>query len=147
MGRIGERVAALRDPALKETILREHAELMAAVPDGLLRQLSGGFDVMFRLTDPVDYEPTPDRTIAAMAAASGRDPLDVLYDAFLERDVARGYYTREDAARMERELRLRRLARLHRRGQHPEALHREARRGEQRETWFAAITRGTSIKH
>ena len=66
-----ERVAALRDPARRERILREHAELMAAVPDGLMRQLSGGFDVMFRLTDPVDYELDPSDSLAAAAARAG----------------------------------------------------------------------------
>ena len=72
---LAERVAALRDPALRERILREHAELMAAVPEGLLRQLSGGFDVMFRLTDPVDYELDPSDSLAAAAArANGGGP-------------------------------------------------------------------------
>ena len=30
--------------------------MIAGLPDGLFKQISGGFDVMFQLTDPVDYE-------------------------------------------------------------------------------------------
>jgi len=89
---LAERVAALRDPALKERILREHAELMAAVPDGLLRQLSGGFDVMFRLTDPVDYELDPSDSLAAVAARAGVDVTSLAYDTLLEEDGRRLMY-------------------------------------------------------
>ena len=35
---------------------------------------------MFPLNDPVDYEPTKDATLGAMARAEGRDPLEYLYD-------------------------------------------------------------------
>jgi N-acyl-D-aspartate/D-glutamate deacylase len=89
---LAERVAALRDPALKERILREHADLMAAVPDGLLRQLSGGFDVMFRLTDPVDYELDPSDSLAAAAARQGVDVTSLAYDTLLEEDGRRLMY-------------------------------------------------------
>jgi hypothetical protein len=89
---LAERVAALRDPALKERILREHADLMAAVPDGLLRQLSGGFDVMFRLTDPVDYELDPSDSLAAAAARQGVDVASLAYDTLLEEDGRRLMY-------------------------------------------------------
>ncbi|MFM7060350.1 MAG: N-acyl-D-amino-acid deacylase family protein [Actinomycetes bacterium] len=89
---LAERVAALRDPALKERILREHAELMAAVPDGLLRQLSGGFDVMFRLTDPVDYELDPSDSLAATAARAGVDVTSLAYDTLLEEEGRRLMY-------------------------------------------------------
>ena len=89
---LAERVAALRDPALRERILREHAELMAAVPEGLLRQLSGGFDVMFRLTDPVDYELDPSDSLAAAAARAGVDAAALAYDTLLEEDGRRLLY-------------------------------------------------------
>ena len=36
--------------------------------------------VMFPLNDPVDYEPTKDATLGAMARVEGRDPLEYLYD-------------------------------------------------------------------
>ena len=38
------------------------------------------------LGDPPDYEPADDRSLAGMAAASGRTPLEVAYDAMLADD-------------------------------------------------------------
>jgi len=40
----------------------------------------------YDLGPSVDYEPTPDRTVAAIAAATGRDPLEVLYDLYMQFD-------------------------------------------------------------
>jgi N-acyl-D-aspartate/D-glutamate deacylase len=39
---------------------------------------------LFALGDPPDYEPTPDRTVAAIAEQRGTDPLATLYDLMLE---------------------------------------------------------------
>ncbi len=38
---------------------------------------------VYLLGSPPDYEPGPERSVAALAAASGRTPLDVAYDAML----------------------------------------------------------------
>jgi len=54
--------------------------------DGLFRQIVAGWDVMFPLTDPVDYELDASRSIGARARAAGADPAGVVYDALLERD-------------------------------------------------------------
>jgi len=43
--------------------------------------------IWFALGDPPDYEPTDDRTIAALAAADGVDPVEKLYDVMLEHDA------------------------------------------------------------
>jgi len=40
--------------------------------------------MMYPLADPVDYEPTMDQMLGARMAATGREPLDVLYDFLLE---------------------------------------------------------------
>ena len=48
--------------------------------------VQGSLDRLYALGDPPVYEPTPDRTIAAMAEAAGVDPLDMLYDVMLEHD-------------------------------------------------------------
>ncbi len=69
---LAERVAALRDPERRRRILDEHATMIAALPDGLFKQISGGFDVMFELSDPVDYELDADWSFGARAAC-GRD--------------------------------------------------------------------------
>ena len=39
---------------------------------------------MYAIGDPPDYEPTPDRTVAAIAATRGADPLATMYDLMLE---------------------------------------------------------------
>ncbi|MGZ4690843.1 MAG: N-acyl-D-amino-acid deacylase family protein [Acidimicrobiia bacterium] len=83
---IAERVVALRDPERRRRILDEHATMIAALPDGLFKQISGGFDVMFQLSDPVDYELDADWSFGARARAAGTDPAPMVYDALLERD-------------------------------------------------------------
>ncbi len=81
-----ERVAALRDPARKERILREHADMLATLPEGLFRSIVGGFDVTFEMADPVDYQVDESWSIGAAARASGLDPAGYLYDLLLQRD-------------------------------------------------------------
>ena len=81
-----ERVVALRDPDRRRRILEEHTALIGGLPDGLFKQISGGFDVMFPLTDPVDYELDADWSFGARARAAGADPAAMVYDALLERD-------------------------------------------------------------
>ena len=81
MGELGifalpDRVAALRDPERKRRILAEHAELAATLEPGIVQQIMCGFDVIFRLTDPVDYELDADWCVAAEARAQGPEPAD-----------------------------------------------------------------------
>jgi N-acyl-D-aspartate/D-glutamate deacylase len=83
---LAERVLALRDPERRRRILEEHATMIAALPDGLFKQISGGFDVMFELSDPVDYELDADWSFGARARAAGVDPAPLVYDALLERE-------------------------------------------------------------
>ena len=44
--------------------------------DGFFQLVQGSLDRLYALGDPPDYEPTPERTIAAMAEAAGVAPLD-----------------------------------------------------------------------
>ena len=83
---LAERVVALRDPERKRRVLEEHAAMVANLPEGLFRSIVAGWDVMFTLTDPVDYELDRGRSIGAQARATGNDPASVVYDALLERD-------------------------------------------------------------
>jgi N-acyl-D-amino-acid deacylase len=55
--------------------------------DGMNALAQGMVDRTYPLGTPVDYEPTADRTIAALARAQGRDPLEVLYDVYAEHDA------------------------------------------------------------
>jgi N-acyl-D-aspartate/D-glutamate deacylase len=79
-----ERVVAMRDPERKRRILAEHAQLLGALEEGIVSQIVGGFDVMFELSDPVDYEMNRDRSLGAQAARAGTDPASMLYDLMLE---------------------------------------------------------------
>ena len=72
-----ELFAELQRPEVREAILSwEPDEATAA-------SLAGAYDRTFLLGDPPDYEPAEERSLAGMAAASGRHPLEVAYDALL----------------------------------------------------------------
>ena len=81
---LAERVAKLRDPAVRAQIL------------GPERESAGGFGAMmdnpatlarlFPLGDPPDYEPGPEKSIAAVAQREGRSADEVLYDYMLRDD-------------------------------------------------------------
>ena len=87
-----ERVVVLRDPERRRRILEEHSRIASTLPEGLLRTLSTHWDVMFRLTDPVDYELDSDWSLGAEAARTGVDPAGLVYDALLEDDGTRLLY-------------------------------------------------------
>ena len=75
-----ERIAALRNPETRARILKE------TIDDKTLERRVSRFDRIFPLSDPPDYEPAPEHSIAAMAARMGRDPADLAYDLLLEND-------------------------------------------------------------
>ena len=78
---LDERVARLRTHEVRDAILGEEAEASGFV--GLLR---ANLHKLFPLGDPPDYEPPPERSVAALAAAQGRTTDEVLYDLMLQRD-------------------------------------------------------------
>lgn len=88
---LAERVAILRDPAVRAAMLSERSEPIAgdgsAIPplaDELLANLDFVAMRLYRLTPGFDYEPAPDTSLLAEAFATGRSTLEVLYDALLE---------------------------------------------------------------
>ena len=54
-----------------------------------LARMQGAFASTYILGIPPDYEPGPERSLAGIAAATGRSPMDVAYDAMLA-DEGRG---------------------------------------------------------
>jgi N-acyl-D-aspartate/D-glutamate deacylase len=72
-----ERVARLRDPSVRAAVL---GELTGGGP------VFGSYGGIFPLGDPPEYDPGPDRSLAAIAGREGRDPIEVAYDALVERD-------------------------------------------------------------
>ncbi|MEM1332087.1 MAG: amidohydrolase family protein [Actinomycetota bacterium] len=83
-----EQAAAMGDPELKRRIIAESeamVEQLASV-DPLRAFVVDEFDRQFVLGDPVDYEPTPDRAIAAIAEAQGVRPVEAFYEYLRERE-------------------------------------------------------------
>jgi N-acyl-D-amino-acid deacylase len=81
-----ELAARLADPAVKAAILSE-ADLPpdpSVLFDNMFALVQHALDRLYALGDPPDYEPTPDRTVAAIARERGQDPLATLYDLMLE---------------------------------------------------------------
>ncbi len=78
---LAERVARLRRPEVRSAILDE-----PIADDSVASFLTDAWGHMFPLGDPPDYEPPPDRSVAARAEREGRRPDDVAYDLLLERD-------------------------------------------------------------
>jgi len=81
-----ERVARLRDPALRARLLAEAPRFDDPRLMVVHTLIANRLDRVYPLGDPPDYEPGPEDSIAAMAAREGRDPFDVLYDRLLEQE-------------------------------------------------------------
>jgi len=82
---LAERVARLRDPAIKARILAERDEVDDPRVEFLVAMINQGLDRTYPLGDPPDYEPGPERSIRALAESAGRDPYELLYDRLLDR--------------------------------------------------------------
>jgi len=82
---LAERVARLRDPEFRARLLSEEAENARA--PGL--SPARAWDRIYPMGAEPDYEPTPDTSIAAIAAARGADPYAVALDVMLQ-DGGRG---------------------------------------------------------
>jgi N-acyl-D-aspartate/D-glutamate deacylase len=81
---IAEQVQAMRDPAFKAGVLAAQTkEKNSSLIGG---RLIDKYQVMYELTDPPNYEPDPDESVAARATRLGRTPEDVVYDLMLADD-------------------------------------------------------------
>jgi len=83
---LGQRLA---EPAVKAAILSEDDLPVdkSMLFDGMFMLVRHSLDRIYHLGDPPDYEPTPDRTVAAIARQRGEDPMATLYDLMLEADA------------------------------------------------------------
>jgi len=81
-----ELLVELARPAVRAQILAEpDVEPDPTVLfDGMFQLVQASLDRLYALGDPPVYEPTPDRTVAAMAAEAGVEPITMLYDVMLE---------------------------------------------------------------
>jgi N-acyl-D-aspartate/D-glutamate deacylase len=74
---LAERVVALQEPSRRAAVVAEWAD--RPMP-------AGGLTNLYPLGDPPDYEPAPEKSVAAAAARLGREPADLVYDLMLEGD-------------------------------------------------------------
>jgi N-acyl-D-aspartate/D-glutamate deacylase len=81
---LAERVRVMRDPGFKARIVAEAVARRDA--DRGPGRIIDGFDRMFELADPPDYEPEPAASVASRAHREGRDPVDLAYDLLLADD-------------------------------------------------------------
>ena len=78
-----ERLQKLRDPELRAAML---AEPTPSIGHPVADRMAVDFELMFELGEDPDYEPHPEESIAAKAAAAGVSPQEYAYDALLKRD-------------------------------------------------------------
>ena len=83
---LAERVARMRDPAVRARILAEPLDALPSSVPAFIVNVLAGLDRVFPLGDPPDYEPPPEASVAARAARLGCDPLALMYELLLERD-------------------------------------------------------------
>ncbi|WP_449472919.1 N-acyl-D-amino-acid deacylase family protein [Sphingobium chungangianum] len=77
-----EKVAIMRDPAFRARLIVEEPDETPTPLHRLLRT----WDNIYLLGAIPDYEPKPERSIAALATARGVEPVALVYDLMLEQD-------------------------------------------------------------
>ncbi len=90
---LAERVAEMRRSEVREAILGEAlaAQSSPDLSNNLTALFSVALPLTFPLVDPVDYEPTFDQSVAAVAMAQGKSPEEHMYDLLLE-DEGSAFY-------------------------------------------------------
>lgn len=81
-------VAEMRTPEVRARILAEEDDPADPTQlfDGLPAFLRMIPEQIFTIGEPADYEPTRERSIAALAETEGRDPVETLYDLMVADD-------------------------------------------------------------
>ncbi|MGH1347363.1 MAG: N-acyl-D-amino-acid deacylase family protein [Nannocystales bacterium] len=77
-----EQLATLRDASFRAKLLAETAVTVGPFESFITQT----FGRMFPMVAGFDYEPEPEESLAAIAARSGVDVLELVYDALMERD-------------------------------------------------------------
>ena len=79
---LAEKVARLRQPEMKAAILAQKPENEMPIAQIILNS----FHNLFPFGDPPDYEPAPEKSVAAIAAREGKTPQEVAYEKLLEHE-------------------------------------------------------------
>lgn len=77
-----DRVALMGDPAFVEQLISEEP----FTKDPFVKYMATAWHQMYRLGDPVDYEPTAESSAAGIAEREGRRPEDVVIEWLVEDD-------------------------------------------------------------
>lgn len=87
-----EQKARLLDPTFKAKLLAEDNDLSEAPIDvmPLLMVVAGGWTMQYEMDEDFDYEPQAEASIAARAAAAGKDPAEYAYDLLSSDDGPNG---------------------------------------------------------
>jgi N-acyl-D-aspartate/D-glutamate deacylase len=80
---LAEQVAIMRTTEFRERLLSSN---VMELDQPLLNEILYSFDKLYRLSDPVNYEPDPVDSFAQQALAKGVTPQELIYDALLEKD-------------------------------------------------------------
>jgi N-acyl-D-aspartate/D-glutamate deacylase len=81
---VAERRRRLADPDVRAALIGSQMDISGAPM--AVQSVANAYPMMFPLGDPPDYEPAPEKSIAAIAERKGRDPREVIYDLMMERD-------------------------------------------------------------
>jgi N-acyl-D-amino-acid deacylase len=82
---IAEQRARLRDPGIRRRVLADKPSEADVAKLAQFRQyIVTRWDKFFVMSDPPDYEPGEDKSVAAIAAREGRTPDEVAYDYIIE---------------------------------------------------------------
>src|SRR5499426_3570072 len=84
---IAEQRAKLLDPELRRKILAEKPSEAEVAKLSQFRQLvTSRWDKFFTMDDPPDYEPGPEKSVAAIAARTNHTPDEIAYDYIVEQN-------------------------------------------------------------
>jgi N-acyl-D-aspartate/D-glutamate deacylase len=81
-----QKLARLRDPAVRAQLTDAAAMRQAMEHDSRLAYLTQSFHKMYALGAEPDYEPAQERSIASIAQREGRSPLEVAYDMLMAQE-------------------------------------------------------------
>ena len=76
-----DRLAELQKPEVRAAIVAEDLPLMG---DSFMDTIIGGYDKLYPLGSPPNYEPAPEDSIAAKAAEAGVSPQEFCYDLMMQ---------------------------------------------------------------
>ena len=76
------RVERMKDPEIRRQLLEEEPDPTGVMGPGLL--ILQGWQMMFPLGDPPQYEPGPEESLAAIAEREGKQPRELAFELLME---------------------------------------------------------------